>query len=160
MSQQLVKDNKHTYPALRVGPQGSIRTTAGPNLFGRHLWYETNYQNIQRTITGISDVINISRLDTSKYDSSIIKYNITGTFTKNIEDGILYYQITSVAPNNDPTIIIPANPYSDTDNVNVTLYQHKNNLNYIGMSVRIFAVTRDNKEVTFKVNMNTKATCY
>lgn len=160
MSQQLVKDNKHTYPALREGPQGSIGTTAGPNLFGRHLWYETNYQNIQRTITGISDVINISGLDTSKYDSSIIKYNITGTFTKNIEDGILYYQITSVAPNNDPTIIIPANPYSDTDNVNVTLYQHKNNLNYIGMSVRIFAVTRDNKEVTFKVNMNTKATCY
>ena len=160
MSQQLVKDNKHTYPALREGPQGSITPTAGPNLFGRHLWYETNYQNIQRTITGISDVINISRLDTSKYNSSIIKYNITGTFTKNIEDGILYYQITSVAPNNDPTVIIPANPYSDTDNVNVTLYQHKNNLNYIGMSVRIFAVTRDNKEVTFKVNMNTKATCY
>ena len=160
MSQQLVKDNKHTYPALREGPQGSIATIDGPNLFGRHLWYETKYQNIQRTITGISDVINISGLDTSKYDSSIIKYNITGTFTKNIEDGILYYQITNVAPNNDPTVIIPANPYSDTDNVNVTLYQHKNNLNYIGMSVRIFAVTRDNKEVTFKVNMNTKATCY
>ena len=92
--------------------------------------------------------------------SELSRFDIHGTFTKNIEDGILYYQITNVAPNNDPTVIIPANPYSDTDNVNVTLYQHKNNLNYIGMSVRIFAVTRDNKEVTFKVNMNTKATCY
>lgn len=161
MSQQLVKDNKHTYPRFNTRLQGTFEDHKGPNLFGRHLpYYSLPSPSVQSTITGISNVITALSLNSSDYDTSFIKYNISGTFTKNIEDGILYYQITSVNPDNGPSVIIPANPYSNTDNINATLYQHRNNSNFIGLYVKIFAVTHDNKEVTFKVNIAAKPTSY
>ena len=155
MSQISVSDNKIIYTPLTSGLQGTYIHRKGPNKFGENLYSNTQHIVVETTWY---KVLNLMPGNTQFRELS--RFDIHGTITKNNEDGILYYQITSIAPNNDPTVIIPANPYSDTDNVNVTLYQHKDNLNYIGLSVRIFAVTRDNKEVTFKVNMNTKATCY
>lgn len=147
-----VKNNQFTYSNID-GIQGSFPHVDGPNKFGTPLSHvQTTHTG---TYTGTSPTIKLATIDNT---SNYIRYNITGTITKNVEDGIQYYQITSVGPVNDPTIIIPANPYSNVDNVNVSLWQHKSQKNHFLFHVVIIPVGAENP--TYTINFVTDAYCY
>lgn len=55
--------------------------------------------------------------------SQLAIWHIYGTITKDINTSVTYYQITSTGPNNDPSVIISANPYSNIDIVDTCLIE-------------------------------------
>lgn len=112
-----VENNQFTYSNID-GIQGSFPHVDGPNKFG------TPLSHVQTTHTGTytgEREINLVSSD-ALHHTKYTRYNITGTITKNIKDGIQYYQILSY--NTAYTsFFIPANPYSSVDNVNITLWK-------------------------------------
>ena len=147
MSQIVVDNNKIAYKPLNDGIQGSFTQLTGPNLFGKPL----------------SSSVKEITLDVTWYSPDFIQYHITGTITKDIADGIIYYQISSTGPNPDPTIMVPANPYSDVDTIDLTLWQASVNRNHQSITARIIAVCQnenDSKKAKFKCNFVTSSYCY
>lgn len=158
-----VNNNQITYTTVKKYLQGSFNDQAGPNKFGRWMYYDA-INAVQQDIQWHGVISITVRPDIyGDKPTSLIKYTLTGTITKNIEDEILYYQMTDVGPTNDPTIIIPANPYSNVDNVSISLWKSADKANHIGLSLRVFAVTRDPekaKQAVFKVNLTTTVYSY
>ena len=157
-----VNNNQITYTPVKDYLQGSFIDVKGPNKFGRWLYYTWNIivqQNIEYE-SGLA--IGIPRDDMNKV-TDILKYTITGTITKNIEDEILYYQMTDLGSENHPTLIIPANPYSNVDNVALTLWKSEDKGMHKRLTFTMFAVTRDPdkaKQAVFKVNLSTNVYSY
>lgn len=159
MSQISVDNNKIVYKPLNDGIQGSFTQLTGPNLFGKPL--SSSVKEITFDATWYSPVKLITS-PPAKY-TDFIQYYITGTITKDIADGIIYYQISSTGPNPDPTIIVPANPYSDVDTIDLTLWQASVNRYHQEISARIIAVCQnenDSKKAKFKCNFVTSSYCY
>lgn len=159
MSQISVDNNKIVYKTLNDGIQGSFAHLTGPNKFGKPL--NSNVKEITLDVTWYSP--NTLLISAPANYTDFIQYHITGTITKDIADGILYYQITSAGPNPDPTIMIPANPYSDVDTIDLTLWQASVNKNQQEIRAYIIAVCQnedDSKKAKFKCNFVTSSYCY
>lgn len=158
MSQISVSDNKIIYTPLTSGLQGTYIHRKGPNKFGgniysntQHIVVETTWYKVLNLISGNTQFRELSR------------YDIHGTFTKNIEDGILYYQITSIGPSNDPTVIIPANPYTRTDTFDITFWEPHDYVNNVGITAYVFVVCKDidsAKNVKFTFDFTTNGFYY
>lgn len=159
-----VNNNQVTYAPVKNYLQGSFNDQAGPNKFGRWMYYDSSPNTVQQDIQWYGILSFTVRPDIyGEKPTSLIKYTLTGTITKNIEDEILYYQMTDVGPTNDPTIIIPANPYSNVDNVSISFWKSADKANHIGLSLRVFAVTRNPekaKQAVFKFNLTTNVYSY
>lgn len=159
MSQIAVNNNKIEYKTLNDGIQGSFTQITGPNKFGTPL--SSNEKEVSIDVTWYSS--NSLIINAPKDYTNFILYHIKGTITKDIADGILYYQFSSTGPNPDPTVIIPANPYSEVDTVDITLWQGSVNRNQQTLMARIIAFCQDEnnaKNAKFKCNFVTSSYCY
>lgn len=159
MSQIVVDNNKIVYKPLNDGIQGSFTQLTGPNLFGKPL--SSSVREITLDVTWYSPNTLLTSAPANYTD--FIQYHITGTITKDIADGIIYYQISSTGPNPDPTIMVPANPYSDVDTIDLTLWQASVNRNQQSITARIIAVCQnenDSKKAKFRCNFVTSSYCY
>ena len=138
MSQISVSDNKIIYTPLTSGFQGTYTHRFGPNKFGVNL-----YSNTQHVVVDATWYKNLMLISDNYQFKELSRFDIHGTFTKNIEDGILYYQITSIGPSNDPTVIIPANPYSSTDTFDITFWEPYQYANNNGIVAYVTAICKD-----------------
>ena len=160
MSTIWVNNNKIKYTPLTSGLQGTFNSRTGPNKFGESLSSSTKH--VTYTTTWYKGQLSLLD-DGGTAFKELSRFDIHGTITKNIEDGILYYQITSIGPANDPTVIIPANPYSNTDTFDVTLWEHYGQLNNVGLVVYIIAFCKDTdtaKTAKFSFDITTNAFYY
>ena len=159
MSQISVDNNKIVYKTLNDGIQGSFTQLTGPNLFGKPL--SSSVKEITLDVTWYSPNTLLASAPANYTD--FIQYHITGTITKDIADGIIYYQISSTGPNPDPTIMVPANPYSNVDTIDLTLWQANVNRNHQTITARIIAVCQnenDSKNAKFRCNFVISSYCY
>ena len=139
MSQISVSDNKIIYTPLTSGFQGTYTHRFGPNKFGENIYSNTNQVAVETTWYK-----SLNLMPGNNYQfKELSRFDIHGTFTKNIEDGILYYQITSIGPSNDPTVIIPANPYSNTDTFDITFWEPHQYVNNNGLTAYVTAICKD-----------------
>lgn len=159
MSQISVDNNKIVYKTLNDGIQGSFAQLTGPNLFGKPL--NSSVKEITLDVTWYSPRTFL--IDAPDNYTDLIQYHITGTITKDIADGIIYYQISSVGPNPDPTIMVPANSYSEVDTIDITLWQnsaYKNHQTIIAYIIAVCQNEDDSKKAKFKCNFVTSSYCY
>lgn len=109
---------------------------------------ESNFLN-QHIISATSHVIGSSsnpKLNAEisiSLPSKVAIWHIYGKITKNINTPVAYYQITSIGPSNDPTTIIPANPYSETDIVDTCLIEDASFLNNNTLIFYVIPVKND-----------------
>lgn len=160
MSQISVSDNKIIYTPLTSGFQGTYNHRNGPNKFGERIY--SNTKHVVQEITWVANVGGLMTGDDNLF-RELTRFDIHGTITKNIEDGILYYQLTSLGPTNDPTIIIPANPYSSTDTFDITFWEPYQYIHNIALHANVFAICKDietAKTAKFTIDFTTNVFYY
>lgn len=132
----IVYQNNFSYPATDlIGPNIST----GINYFDGN-WKPCSHNTFSASVTGgySNDANVVDPLNQSK----VLLFHVYGTIKKYITDSISFYHISETASLNDPTIIIPANIYSDTDYVDWTYIQTNDYTNY--NQFRMFIVPCDN----------------
>lgn len=111
-----------TYPSIAL-----IAPVDGINYF-KHNWRHVDtYTYTGSTNTGS---LNKELISTNAHYSTYCLYHITGTFTHDITDNVVFYYLANTWPRNDQVIIIPVKPYQseisfdfiDITNINTNAY--------------------------------------
>lgn len=118
-----------------IGPN----LTTGVNYFNDK-WKLHSHNNISVTATG--GYSSIENIVNPLQQCDVVLFHVYGIVNKDITNSISFYHISETMSTNDPTIILPANIYSNIDYIDYVFLQTNNNKNY--NQYRIFFTPCDN----------------